>query len=337
MHHILNQAVDPVQSAVFLIGLRMKRETEDENRGILQGLIDHTEQMRVDVDDLIDVSDPYDGYARGLPASPFLPAVLAACGLASISQGVESIGPKFGATHRKVLTAAGINVDQTSTEIKAAIESPKIGWAYIDQRQFCPPLHQLVALRGLMVKRSVLTTVEVLQRPIIANKRTILMTGYVHKPYPPKYEALARHAGYDGALLVRGVEGGVVPSLQQPAKVFSYFGDDALVEHRIEPAMVAIESDSRAVPLPLGLPETKQVGDSITANHDADVIAAAAAEAGINALKGEPGAVRDSLIYSGAIALTQCAKVKSMIDAADQIRTALDSSAALQHFVGLQS
>ena len=337
MHHILNQAVDPVQSAVFLIGLRMKRETDDENSGVLQGLIDHTQQLRVDTDDLIDISDPYDGYARTLPASPFLPAVLAACGLPAISQGVESIGPKYGATHRKVLRAAGINVDRDGAQIKALIENPEIGWAYIDQRQFCPKLHDLADLRGLMVKRSALSTVEVLQRPVIANKRTVLMTGFVHKPYPQKYASLARHAGYDGALMVRGVEGGVIPSLQQPARVFSYFADQAMVEQRIEPVMVAIESASRAVPLPPGLPESKRIADAITANHDADAIASAAADAGLRALQGETGAVFDSLVYSGAIALSHMGLSATMTAAAEQVRDVLVNGQAWQRFSRAQA
>ena len=40
MRLVLEGLVDPVQAAVFLIGLRMKRETDDENKGILQGIRD---------------------------------------------------------------------------------------------------------------------------------------------------------------------------------------------------------------------------------------------------------------------------------------------------------
>jgi uroporphyrin-III C-methyltransferase/precorrin-2 dehydrogenase/sirohydrochlorin ferrochelatase len=35
----------------------------------------------------------------------------------------------------------------------------------------------------------------------------------VHKPYPRIYALLARHAGFDSALIVRGVEGSVIPLL----------------------------------------------------------------------------------------------------------------------------
>ena len=42
MRAVLDGHIDPVQAGIFLIGLRMKRETTEENRGILDGIIDFT-------------------------------------------------------------------------------------------------------------------------------------------------------------------------------------------------------------------------------------------------------------------------------------------------------
>ncbi len=75
MTHILNTSADPVQAGIFLIALRMKRETLDENGGCLQAIIDASNMVAADVDHIIDVADPYDGYTRGTPVSPFIPAV----------------------------------------------------------------------------------------------------------------------------------------------------------------------------------------------------------------------------------------------------------------------
>ena len=50
MRLVLEGLVDPVQAAVFLIGLRMKRETDDQNKGILQGIRDKTKTVVADVD-----------------------------------------------------------------------------------------------------------------------------------------------------------------------------------------------------------------------------------------------------------------------------------------------
>ena len=81
----------------------MKRETDDELAGILDAIREGLPERRLDLDRLVVLADPYDGYLRGVPVAPFLPAVLAACGLRVLTHGVRAMGPKFGATHRQVL------------------------------------------------------------------------------------------------------------------------------------------------------------------------------------------------------------------------------------------
>jgi len=115
MELILRHAVDHVQAAVFLIALRMKRESDDENRGVLDALRETTHAAIADVSDLVDLADPYDGFLRHLPAAPFLPAVLAACGVPTISHGCRAMGPKFGLTHHQILNVAGVRVDLAPT------------------------------------------------------------------------------------------------------------------------------------------------------------------------------------------------------------------------------
>ena len=68
---ILSGDADPVQAAIFLIALRMKRETMPENQGVLDALLEYTCQARTTVDDVLDLSDPFDGFTRGMPAAPF--------------------------------------------------------------------------------------------------------------------------------------------------------------------------------------------------------------------------------------------------------------------------
>ena len=85
MRLVLEELADPIQSAVFLIGLRVKRETDDENKGVLQGIRDNTKTVVADVDELVDIADPYNGYGRSLPSSPFLPVLLAEAGAPAVS------------------------------------------------------------------------------------------------------------------------------------------------------------------------------------------------------------------------------------------------------------
>lgn len=331
MRAILNDEIDPVQAAIFLIALRMKRETDDENLGILDGIRDKTTSVTADVDVVLDISDPYNGYNRTLPAAPFLPAVLAACGVATVSHGVETMSPKFGITHHRVLKAAGKNIGLSVQQGADQIENNNIGWAYVDQKAYCPALHNLTNLRSNIVKRQAITTVEVLTGPIRGKNKTHYMSGYVHKPYTRVYAMLARHAGFDGCLMIRGVEGGITPSLRQSGKVFYYHDKGEEQGQDFNPADLGIEQTVRATPLPDNLPPAPE-SDDVSASFDADAVAKMAADAGISALNGTKGSTYDALVYSAAIALWHLNKYNDIKEAADKVRDVLNNGTALQHF-----
>ncbi|MDX1431350.1 MAG: anthranilate phosphoribosyltransferase [Gammaproteobacteria bacterium] len=329
MQLILEGRADPVQAGIFLIALRMKRETDDETRGILEAIRQATIRVEADVDHVVDMADPYDGFNRTLPVSPFLPAVLAACGVAAFSHGVRSVGPKFGATHSQVLEVAGVEIDGTPEQIAARLADPAVGWGYLDQSRFCPQLHALIELRRLIVKRPAVTTTEVLAGPITGRVATHLVTGFVHKPYPRIYALLARHAGYESAMLVRGTEGGVVPSLRQAGKIWHYHARGEEREVDIDPQSLGIEQELRAVPLPEDLPGYRAKTDGVATGVDAGAIAEAAARAGVEALEGKRGAAFDSLVYGAALTLWHLGRHASLAEAADRVREVLTGGQAL--------
>ncbi len=330
MRLVLEGQVDAVQAGIFLIALRMKRETDDEMRGVLDAIREVTRIATAAVDDVLDIGDPYDGYIRTLPAAPFLPPVLAACGVPTLSHGVERMGPKYGVTHRQVLHAAGVPVDFGPEEAAARVGDPLIGWAYVDQKAFCPKLHNLAALRTLIVKRPAITTVEVLAGPVRGRVKTHLVTGYVHKPYPRIYALLARHAGFDSALIVRGVEGGVIPALSQAGKAFHYRdrGEEQSVDFK--PADLGIDQPVRAARIP-GEAASGGDDDLAEATPDTAAVAQAAAEAGMAALAGQPGPTRDGLVYGAALCLWHLGRHASLSSAADAVRGVLDRGKALEH------
>jgi anthranilate phosphoribosyltransferase len=329
---ILEGEVPSVQAAVFLIALRMKRESDDENRGVLEALRNATRPAIAAVDDLADVADPYDGFTRHLPASPFLPALLAACGVPTVSHGCYQLGPKFGVTHRQVLAASGAPADLTPEKAVARIADPQIGWAYVDQKNYCPALHDLAELRRMIVKRPCLSTLEKLSGPIRARGRTHLWIGYVHPEYEKVLPLVARHAGYASALIIRGVEGGVIPSLNSPVDCIEYHEGRPNECLRLTPRDAGIDSAVRAVPLQnIAGPELEDSNDTAEP-ADRTGIVQAAADAGLAALAGRPGPTRDSLIYAAAIFLGHLRRFESVASAAAAARKALDSGAARDHF-----
>jgi anthranilate phosphoribosyltransferase len=175
-------------------------------------------------------------------------------------------------------------------------------------------MHNLISLRSQIIKRQVLTTVEVLSKPIAGRtKLTHFITGYVHKPYPPVYADLAREAGFDSACIVRGVEGGVIPSLRQTGKYFHYHDKGAEIEATIDPAALAIvQAGARRAAAGCG--HHRGGEDEIVAAIDVKATAHAAAEAGILALKGDKGATYDSLVLAGSIILHHVGKAASIAD-----------------------
>lgn len=333
MTYILDGQADPVQIGIFFIALRMKRETNDENRGILQAIRNSSlmllgsGQFETNVDHLIDLSDPYNGYIRGVPSSPFLPAIFAAAGYPCLSHGLEQVAPKFGVTAHRILKAAGKNVLLSINNVKANLENKAIGWSYLDQAVYCPALHELTSLRQRMVKRQVITTVEALAQPLRAKGRTHMMSGYVHKAYPEIYANLARHADFDSMVLIRGVEGGVVPSLKQQGRYFSYENFGEAHQHALDPASIGLSQKSRNVPLPAHLVNIEDSSSELKL----DQLARYSVDLGLRALSGEPGETRESLIYSGAIMLSALNQV-SLVESAKVITDLLDSGAALSTF-----
>lgn len=324
MRAILEKHIHPVQMTMFLIALRMKRETDEEFTGILQAIRDLTTPIIAEVDEVLDIADPYDGFNRTLPPSPFLPAILATCGVSTVSHGMETLGPKYGITHKQILRAAGIPVDLTPEQAKNQLES--IGWTYIDQSQYCPALYDMVEFRNTMIKRSALTTVETLVGPIRGKSKTHVVNGYVHKAYPRIYALLARAVGFDSTLLVRGTEGGIIPSLRQPAKCFYYHNFNEEQEITVDPTSLNIHQTTRAINL-------EENAEEITFNDENKSIALQkSVEMGLAALKGEQNITRDALIYAGALCLWHLKRFPTLETAAAQIRNVLDNGSAFETF-----
>jgi anthranilate phosphoribosyltransferase len=329
---ILEGLVSNVQAAVFLVALRMKRETDEENRGILKALRQVTRFATAPIPELIELADPYDGFDRHTPASPFLPAVLAACGFPALSHGCYQMGPKFGITHHQILSAAGATTDFTPRQAASRVADPNIGWAYVDQKMFCPALHRLVELRRLIVKRPCLSTLEKLCGPVRAQQSNHLVIGYVHKDYQRLLPLMARFAGYDSALVIRGVEGGIVPALNSSTVGTFYNKKEATHQLSWDPQEVEIECDLRSVPLtqkpPPGSASEKEDGKTRLSMN----LAEASAKQGIDALNGKPGPTRDSWVYTGAILLHTLSRFETIQEAGNAIRKAIDSGEAKRRF-----
>jgi len=315
MLEVLSGLADPVQAAIFFISLRIKTETLDENLGIYQALQESTEQSSADVEQLLTIADPFNGFNRHCPIAAFLPAVLAASGLPTLSQGVKEMGPKFGVTHSQVLAEAGVNVELTVQQAADRLSDSHIAWAFIDQQQATPSLFALEDLRTRMIKRPSLATLEKLIMPVKAKGKTHLQIGFVHKAYPRVLAWLAHQAGFESALIVRGIEGGILPTLREQSNCFQTFTGDA-IEYSVDPVTFGLDQTTRGV-----LPEEGSV-----------VTASLTVELGLAALAGQSGPAFDSLVLGAAMTLWHCGVQPSQQHAADHVRHCIKSGRANAFF-----
>ncbi|NKB77827.1 MAG: anthranilate phosphoribosyltransferase [Gammaproteobacteria bacterium] len=328
---ILEGKVDEIQSAILLIALRMKRETDDENIGALNALQKKLRTVTTKSRQILSISDPFNGYLRGLPITAFLPAVLAACGLPTYIHGVHSMGPKYGITAHMILKSVGKKVDLSVNEAAQRLDQQDVGWSYLDQKEMIPELHDLVGLRDTMVKRTCLSTLEVVLKPISGAQHSHLMTGFVHKAYPPVYCQLAKQVGYDSAIIVRGVEGGCIPSLSQVSRYFGYADGGELKLYKLAPQRIDIQQKSRMVPIPEGYLDC--MGQ--TSYQNTEVLKPAieqAAELGLGALANVSGSALDSLVYGAAISLSHLGLCRGLEEGATFARTTIASGKALEVF-----
>ncbi len=320
MQLILQGQVTDVQAGVFLVALRMKRETDDENRGVVEALREATLFAKAPIPELADIADPYDGFKRHPPTSPFLLPLLAACGLPAVSHGCDSVGPKFGITHKQIFRKAGIPVDLTPGEAAARLADPAVGWAYIDQSVSSPSLYRLIELRRLIVKRPCIATLEKLCGPVRAEQKNHLFIGYVHAGYETQIPMVARHAGFASCVNIKGIEGGVLLPMNKTITAYGYSSGKEGDSFLFDPKEAGVSTNLRSIPVP------------VECKEDADPLAALAARVGVEALSGMKGQPRDTLVFTASALLYGIGKFPSLHDAAQVVYEKIDSGAALERF-----
>ncbi|MEZ4266935.1 MAG: anthranilate phosphoribosyltransferase [Myxococcota bacterium] len=214
MRLCLDRGASDIQIAVFLIAMRLKRETEAENLGFLDALVGASHVVVADTPAVVSLADPYDGGIRAPHAAPLIAATLAACGLPTVVHGAWTTAPKFGLTARQVLEARGLKLaiggGRASVE-SAAERLAERGVAYVDVEDFCPPLHALADIRREIAKRVCLATLEKLVTPLRGRESTHLVAGYVHTGYETLIATIAADLGLASALVLEASEGHVDP------------------------------------------------------------------------------------------------------------------------------
>jgi len=312
MQMMLEDKIDPVQSGVFLIALRMKIETLEENIGILEALENENKKKIANINELLYIADPFNGSRRFYSISAFLAPVLASCGLSTVLTGCDTMGPKYGLTHRFLLNEAGFNPVKDIAKVTEGLEDKNQGWGYLDLSIFNSPLDKLRSLRNKIVKRSCLSTLEKILKPVTAKKNYLAM-GYVHNNYPGLITKLTEHNRFDGLYLLKGIEGGIVPHLNRNTKGVRWI--KGLHRDEFELSNIDIQSQEKNFSV-----ESNLKPGELSSKGEPDIqglkrLAVSTIKFGVSALKEKKGLIFDSLVYSAAAILWKLKKSESLSDA----------------------
>lgn len=239
----LHPEADPILIATTLEGLRLRRETFDENLNIWNTLLSQTQSRTVEVDKLVDIADIYNGQNRFPLLSPALACLLSAADMSVSLHGVLEAPPKFGITVHKILLAAGVNPLLSLEDSAKCLE--QVGWTYTDQSVSFPELNRLLQTRIEMVKRPCLATFEKLLQPLRHPKGNDLICGYTHKGYRDLLPKLAKesmnHTPISAFLNLKGLEGGPMTPGNR-ATSFSNLINWELVEGDVKPEELELEA-----------------------------------------------------------------------------------------------
>lgn len=208
MTAILSGAYHPVTFGAFLMALRWKGESVDELAGFVAAL--RTDALRrtgwqpEPLPGLVDVGGNYDGKVRSPVAMVAAALIAVAAGARVLLHDGTEVPTKRGVTKYHVLQALGVPVDQSPAEAASTIRRCGIG--FLHSPRFNPGLHELLALRQQLGKRSFLNSVESLINPLGAE---VHVGGFFHVAYGERLcrAAIRAGVGWRRVIMVQGSEG----------------------------------------------------------------------------------------------------------------------------------
>ena len=199
---ILDDQVSKIRAGVFLIAARMKLETVPENIGYWRALQSRVSPATVDLDQLLQIADPFDGFERAPYFGFYAIPVIAQLGLPVYGHSTLPLPPKFGITFEEILQNHYKVGDDRGK--RPLLEKHQFG--YLSTSHTLPQLEGLRSLRIEIVKRPMLATLEKILMPLKARKN-ILATTYFHRGYEIAFTEIGKLSQFDKVIIGNGMEG----------------------------------------------------------------------------------------------------------------------------------
>lgn len=304
-----------IQVGAFLMALRCKGVTVEELTGFARAARDRATLPCEGMRGLVCVCPPHDGYDQLAPLEVAAGLVAAGAGARVLLVTDRAVPPKRGATPACVLSELGCSLTWDVREAESWVEN--IGFAALAAAGMLPSLLGLRRVRGDLVVRTPLSTVEKLLAPPNAAVVLGAQRGAVLGTAVEVMEGL----GHSRGIAIQGLEGGVVPDLRKRTRGIE-LGEGRQVPLSIEPSDFGLQLDTNPELPVFGPPEEgKGTGDN-------PAIVRAAGDMTRAVLVGETGPARNATLLCAAVILKAAGRCLTLAEGVDAAATSLDSGAA---------
>ncbi|MEM6571563.1 MAG: hypothetical protein AAF957_24335 [Planctomycetota bacterium] len=321
---ILNGSQPESLVAAFMVTLRWKGVTTEELMGMAMAARAQSRIPCVGMSGLVTVAPPQDGHETHPPLDVAAGLVAAAAGARVLVVSDRCVPPRRGLTAANVLEGLGLSMTWDPSEAEDWIA--KAGFATVSVSGLCPAFLGLRKVRGDMVIRTPLSTLE----KLIAPPGSAMLIGAQHGPVLGTAVEVLKGLGHRRGVALQGLGGGVVPYVCKRTRGIEIDGDH-LVPVTVEPADFGL--DARDEPeLPLFGPQEDGQGAS-----DNPALCKSASDVTSAVLAGQPGPARNATLLSAALMLKATGRCLTIAEGVDAATSALDSGGASERVERLRS
>jgi len=304
----------PAQIGAFLMGLRVKGETEDEVVGLVESMRAASVKIAPEREYLVDLCGTGGDGSGTFNISTAASLVVAGAGAAVAKHGNRSASSQCGSAD--VLESLGVPIDLSPDRVQLSIE--KNGFGFLFARAYHPAMKHVAPVRGELRIRTVFNFLGPLTSPAGVECQLV---GVSDDGFRPTLARVLERLGTRHAWVVHG-EGGLdeltiagATSVTEVGPRVS--GKASLKELSIRPEDCGVESGSL---------EALQGGDAATNARIIEKI-----------LQGEPGPCRDAVVLNAAAALFVSARARDLREGAERARDAIDSGSAREVLEALRT
>jgi anthranilate phosphoribosyltransferase len=312
---ILDGEESEIRIGAFLIALRWKGLTVEEVTGFARAARERATIPCPDMEGLVCVCPPHDGYDVTPPLEVAAGLVAAGAGARVLLVADRGVPPKRGLTAAHVLDELGAPMSWDPGDAEKDVMAT--GFGAIAAPGMLPALLGLRRVRGDIGVRTPLSTIE----KLIVPQKAALLLGSNPGPVLGLAAGTMAGLGHSAGIALQGVAGGVVPSLTRRTRGVEIAGTHQL-PLSVEPADFGLDGQENPE-LPLFGPTDEGQGPG-----DIPALVRAAGDMTTAVLRGEPGPARNATLLATALILKAAGRALTLAEGVDAAAKSLESGAA---------